>query len=127
MIVNLNERPCFQAMEKALKAVLFFRDTKSSCLKENMHNLVIIASAVGDDCLTDLARRLEVNIGNHMRMRYPSLLVYRTIPADMYNADDASFACDVTARAVDRVKTLLGVSTFVFTMDTVFCFLFCFS
>ena len=102
-------------MEKAFKAVLYYRDAKSSCINEN--SLVIIACAVGDDTLRNLARQLEGRVGDHRRMRYPSLLMYPRIPADMYDADDAGLACDLAARAVDRVETILGVSTFVFIVD----------
>ena len=102
-------------MEKALKAVLYFRNAKSSCLKED--SLVILASAVGDVTLKELARQLEGRVGNHRRMRYPDVLTFPKIPADVYGADDASAACDVAARAVDKVKTILGVSTSTFTME----------
>ena len=50
-------------------------------------------------------------------MRYPSLLMYPRIPADVYDAHDAGLACNLAARAVDRVETILGVSTFVFIVD----------
>ena len=95
-------------MEKALKAVLYFRNANSSRLKED--SLVILASAVGDDTLKELARQLEERVGNHRRMRYPDLLMFPKIPADVYGADDASAACTATACALDKVKDIMNVS-----------------
>ena len=91
-----------------MKAVLYFRNANSSRLKE--HSLVIIAVEIGDDSLTDLARQLEERVGNHMRMRYPDVLTYPRIPADVYDAEDVRFACSVTSCALDKVKTILNVS-----------------
>ena len=71
---------------------------------------MIIASAVADDSLMGLAQKLEGRVGNHMRMRYPDVLTYPRIPAEVYVADDARFACSVTALALDSVKNILGVS-----------------
>ena len=95
-------------MEKAFKAALYVRDANSSHLKE--HRLVDLASAVGDAELKALAMQLERRVGNHMRMRYPDVLTYPRIPAEVYVADDARFACSVTALALDSVKNILGVS-----------------
>ena len=95
-------------MEKALKAVLYFRNANSSCLRD--HSLVNLASEVGDDTLVELARQLEGRVGNHMRMRYPDVLTFPKIPADVYGADDASAACSATTCALDKVKDILNVS-----------------
>ena len=90
-----------QAVEKALKAVLYCRDCDA--FDALCHDVPYLAQCVRDPFLKDLADQLEKRVGPDARMRYPDVLAYPRIPAEVYSDDDATWACDVAARVVDHV------------------------
>lgn len=98
---------CHQAVEKALKGMLYSRDADSDCLQS--HSLPYLARQITDLPLQHLAQQMESRMGPHTRMRYPDVLVYPCIPADVYSEDDVSMACDVAWRVLDRVQYLMRV------------------
>ncbi|KAK7087749.1 sacsin-like [Littorina saxatilis] len=96
---------CHQAVEKALKAVLYSRDADGFNMMS--HKLPQLAQSVGDSELLQLAQVLESRLGPHTRMRYPDVTKYPRVPADEYSEDDVSWACGVASRVVDRVQSLI--------------------
>lgn len=94
-----------QAVEKALKAVLYCRDANNSLL--NSHDIVALARHVNDDDVRELASALDRRVGTHTRMRYPDVLLSPSIPADVYGDQEASDACDLATRVLNKTKTLL--------------------
>ena len=87
--------------------MIFHRDSDSIT---HSHILLHLASDVGDSVLIGLAGQLEERLKSHMRMRYPDVLVYPLIPADVYSDDDCAWACDVAAQVVQRVESLIQVN-----------------
>ncbi|PVD34737.1 hypothetical protein C0Q70_06014 [Pomacea canaliculata] len=79
---------CHQAVEKAIKAVLFSKDANS--FPETSHDITLLASLTGDSGIIGWAREIENIVGFHTRMRYPDALTYPSIPDDVYTADQAS-------------------------------------
>ncbi|XP_076442041.1 uncharacterized protein LOC143281029 [Babylonia areolata] len=96
---------CHQAAEKAMKAVLYLRDADNDCLQS--HNLPHLARRVGDATLRRLAEQMEFRVGPHTRMRYPDVLVFPSVPADVYSGDDASMACALAGQVLERAKGLM--------------------
>nr|KAG5705530.1 hypothetical protein BaRGS_009183 [Batillaria attramentaria] len=88
-----------QALEKALKAVMYNRDANQV---SRDHELCSLASRVGDSSLSKLANRLQSIVGEHTRMRYPDVCQYPKIPAEVYDNDAASVACDLTEQSLTR-------------------------
>ena len=99
-----------QAVEKALKAVLYHRDADNDCLRS--HHLPQLALQVSDAPLLQLAQQLESRVGPHTRMRYPDVLFGATVPADVYTDDDVMLACDVAGSALERARCLIQVMIF---------------
>lgn len=95
----------FQATEKALKAVLYCRNANQAVFK--LHEIVCLAQFVNDCDVNELAAKLERLVGTHIRMRYPDALLSPSIPAEVYNDQQASEACDLTDGLLTKVKTLL--------------------
>ncbi|XP_076453314.1 sacsin-like [Babylonia areolata] len=98
---------CHQAVEKAMKAVIYFRDAEKMFMQS--HALSQLAVIVGDSDIITMVRDIERRLGQHTRMRYPDVLGYPRVPADEYTEDDASWACDVAARVLERVQSLINV------------------
>ena len=73
------------------------------------HDIPYLAQRLKDSVLQDLADQLERRVGPHARMRYPDVLVYPRVPADVFSDDDASWACDKAGLVVDRVQSLIEV------------------
>ncbi|KAL8590857.1 hypothetical protein ACOMHN_063169 [Nucella lapillus] len=84
---------CHQSVEKALKGALYFRNADSPCLQS--HRLPQLARQIGDEPLQQLADQMESRMGPHIRMRYPDVLAYPNIPADVYSDHDVNLACDL--------------------------------
>ncbi|KAK7495449.1 hypothetical protein BaRGS_00013388 [Batillaria attramentaria] len=99
---------CHQALEKALKAVMYNRD---ACQVSRDHELCSLASRVGDSSLSMLANRLQSIVGEHTRMRYPDVCQYPKIPAEVYDNDAALVACELTEQSLTRVWQFLEVSS----------------
>ncbi|XP_076434839.1 sacsin-like [Babylonia areolata] len=101
---------CHQAVEKALKAVLFLRDADSFEVdSRDLPDLAKSAAKGRDPKLLELVRELEDRVGPYARMCYPDVMVYPRVPDDVYKRSDAEFACDVATQVLDRVQTLMRV------------------
>ena len=87
--------------------MLYCRD--SDTFDALSHDIPYLAERVRDSVLQDLAEQLEKRVGPHARMRYPDVLVYPRVPADVYSDDDAGWACDKAALVVERVQSLIQV------------------
>ena len=96
-----------QAAEKALKAVLYTRDSTSVYMRS--HDLLPLAGQVGDPLLIELAGQLESCTSQHTRMRYPDMHMYPKIPADVFKEEHASVCRDVASKIVERVQAILEV------------------
>lgn len=96
-----------QAVEKALKAVLYCRDANSDGLQS--HSLPQLARQTSDASLLQLAQKLESQIGPHTRMRYPDVVASPKVPADVYQDDDVCMALDVAEDVVEHVRRLIQV------------------
>ncbi|PVD20274.1 hypothetical protein C0Q70_20771 [Pomacea canaliculata] len=96
---------CHQATEKALKAILYCRNANQAVFR--LHEIVCLAQFVNDCDVNELAAKLEKLVGTHIRMRYPDALLSPSIPAEVYNDQQASEACDLTDGLLTKVKTLL--------------------
>ncbi|XP_070180537.1 sacsin-like [Littorina saxatilis] len=96
---------CHQAVEKALKAVLYCRDANSDGLQS--HSLPQLARQTSDASLLQLAQKLESQIGPHTRMRYPDVVASPKVPADVYQDDDVCMALDVAEDVVEHVRRLI--------------------
>lgn len=94
-----------QAVEKAIKAVLFSKDANT--FKETSHDIKSLASLTGDSEIIGWAREIEDIVGLHTRMRYPDALTYPSIPDDVYTTDQASRVCSIASSIVHRVESLL--------------------
>lgn len=93
-----------QAAEKALKAAQYNADAN----KMNVHNLVENSLFLGDPELAELARQLEILLGESTRMRYPDRVCYPQIPNDAYSAEMAEEALEITTKVVERVRGRLA-------------------
>ena len=96
-----------QAVEKALKAVLYHRDADTDCLQS--HRLPQLAAHVHDASLLQLAQQMESRIGPHTRMRYPDVMSFPNVPAEVYLDEHVNFACEVAGSVLERVRSLIQV------------------
>lgn len=87
---------------------MYHRDSSDGNLRS--HELVALATSVKDGPLLELAHDLQLCVGSHTHMRYPDVLNYPKIPADIYTADQATRACCLADQALKRTRELLGVS-----------------
>ena len=101
-----------QAVEKALKALLYHRDADLDCLQS--HNLSHLAAKVSDASLLQLAHQMESQLGPHTRMRYPDVLCYPSVPADVYRDEHVILVCQVAGSALDRVRDLIQVIIYIY-------------
>ena len=89
-----------QAAEKALKAAQYTIDAN----KTFVHNLVQNCNDLNDSELTNLARHLERLVGGSTRMRYPDQVSAPKIPNEVYSAEMAQQALQLSQNIVMRVK-----------------------
>lgn len=95
---------CHQAAEKALKAAQYTVDAD----KTSVHNLVQNCNGLNDSELTEIARQLEVLVGDSTCMRYPDRMHFPQIPNDVYSAHMAQQALLLAKRIVERVKNRIS-------------------
>ena len=75
--------------------------------KMNIHNLVQNCHGLDDSELVQLARQLEVLLGDSTRMRYPDRMCYPQIPNDVYSAEMATEALGIAKKVVEGVRSKL--------------------
>jgi len=62
------------------------------------------ASRLGDSELTRLANRLEHQVVDSTRMRYPDQVSYPQIPNDVYSVEMAHAALELARSILERVR-----------------------
>ena len=97
---TLNGFVLLQAAEKALKAAQYTIDAD----KTSVHNLVQNCDGLNDSQLTDLARDLECLVVGSARMRYPDQVSFPKIPNEVYSAQMAEQALQLSENILTRVK-----------------------
>lgn len=93
---------CHQAAEKAMKAVIYGKNTNRVT---KSHNLTAIASGLGPE-IQELANSLDSLLGNHLYMRYPDIIEMPKIPSDIFNATVSTKAIQLTQRLCDLVASM---------------------
>ncbi|XP_063439694.1 sacsin-like [Mytilus trossulus] len=88
---------CQQAAEKALKGAMY---TINADEVQRVHSLTAHIPE-GDTELLPIACLLESTIGSIEKMRYP---IYRALPADLYEKEDALEALQVTEQIINEVQ-----------------------
>ncbi|XP_052063654.1 sacsin-like [Mytilus californianus] len=88
---------CQQAAEKALKGAMY---TINADEVHRVHSLTAHIPE-GDTKLLPIARLLENTIESIEKMRYP---IYRALPADLYDKEDAQKALDFTEQLINEVQ-----------------------
>ncbi|XP_076110784.1 sacsin-like [Mytilus galloprovincialis] len=89
---------CQQASEKALKGAMY---TVNADEVQRVHRLT--AHIPEEDTeLLHTASLLESTIGSIEKMRYP---MYRALPADLYEKEDAQQALELTEQLINEVQT----------------------
>ena len=92
--------------------MLYHRDADMDCLQS--HNLSHLAAKVSDASLLQLAHQMESQLGPHTRMRYPDVLCYPSVPADVYRDEHVILVCQVAGSALDRVRDLIQVIIYIY-------------
>ena len=90
-----------QAAEKALKAVQYSIDADNVTRD---HNLVWLCGGFNDSELTSLASGLEKVVVHWARLRYPDQLSFPKIPNEVYSAQKAEEALQLSENILMRVK-----------------------
>ncbi|XP_048775772.2 sacsin-like [Ostrea edulis] len=93
---------CHQAVEKALKALLYQIDADKVSL--NTHSLSSLAYSVGDVNLSGLVGCLESITGSYFRMRYPDAVPGGSIPSDLYTEEHARRAIECAQEILQIVR-----------------------
>ncbi|VDI30666.1 Hypothetical predicted protein [Mytilus galloprovincialis] len=88
---------CQQAAEKAIKGAMY---TINADEVQRVHSLTAHIPE-GDTELLPIACQLENTIGSIEKMRYP---IYRALPADLYEKEDALEALQVTEQIINEVQ-----------------------
>ena len=89
-----------QAAEKALKAAQYTIDAN----KTSVHDLVDNCNDLGDSQLTGLATDLERLVVRSARMRYPDQVSFPKIPNEVYTAQMAERALQLSENILVRIK-----------------------
>lgn len=89
------------AAEKALKAVQYTIDADNVTRE---HNLVKNCDGLDDSGLISIASKLERLVGSSARMRYPDQVDDSEIPNDVYSAQMAEQAFQLSENILVRVK-----------------------
>ncbi|PVD20278.1 hypothetical protein C0Q70_20775 [Pomacea canaliculata] len=97
---------CHQAVEKALKAVLFSEDADK--VPAYSHDIGSLAFLTNDSEIIGWTMEIESIVGVHTRMRYPDSLTYPKIPDDFYSDEQAGQVCGLASSVVDKVERLLS-------------------
>ncbi|XP_062586454.1 sacsin-like isoform X2 [Saccostrea cucullata] len=93
---------CHQAVEKALKALLYQIDANKVAL--NTHNLSSLAYLTEDVNLSGLVGRLESITGGYFQMRYPDAVPGGCIPSDLYTSDKATKAIEYASEILQTIR-----------------------
>lgn len=97
-----------QAVEKALKAVLFHHDAEDKLLHPvDKAELKTLAMAVSDEELMGAVEDLEGLTGEAHRMLYPSVQWGPQIPAQLYTPDTARAAHSQVETILTMVASLI--------------------
>ncbi|XP_060068841.1 sacsin-like [Ylistrum balloti] len=96
---------CFkfhQACEKACKAYMYSIDAKKVTTRS--HYLPsIIPSKAGNELIAVLTD-IENLVGNYSKMRYPDVLEYPRLPADLYTKDQVNKLKDLTESVMEMIE-----------------------
>ncbi|XP_053401270.1 sacsin-like [Mercenaria mercenaria] len=96
---------CHQSCEKALKAAMYAKDANRAARRG--HSLSGIARELHDLNLTTETERLERELGNYFRMRYPDSVIGKEIPSDVFEEDQAQEALKKTKRILDIIEEMI--------------------
>lgn len=96
----------FQASEKALKAVLFWSYADHDL--RDSHDICSIAEQINDVQIHAMADQLDQLLPNYSNLRYPDVLEFPRIPADVYDATRAMEACQLAEQILQRAVFLVS-------------------
>lgn len=91
-----------------MKAVLYKVNANSFSIRS--HELVEIATSIGNSILTQLAEKLERTLGckGYLRTRYPDMLHGQQIPCDVYTSSQAETSKYLCLEILKQVSSLLS-------------------
>lgn len=97
-----------QAAEKALKALLFYKNADHKMLHPaEKQEVKILAKATHNKDLLQAAERLERLTGERWRMSYPFVHWGPELPAHLYTTDMAKMSCSETETILTIVASLM--------------------
>ncbi|XP_048259571.1 sacsin-like [Haliotis rufescens] len=98
---------CYMACDKAVKALLYYRDAKEGD-EQRTHDLSLVVYKLKDKSMRDMVYKLLSIVQNTSHAQYPKKLKFPYIPAETFSHTNAREACDISERVLQRAGELIG-------------------